>query len=157
MTVKIKRERWGNRLVVVARDNGKIVTWRKWSRTATVSELQQTFKKNQTFRQKIERFTLTNVVETSDFTKRPRFPRGVTMGQAVARANINGEVIAARSLQREVPFNVNNATDEAIESLYERISVRFGGGYTAEEGQQFADSENIMIETGIVYYTARRR
>jgi len=166
--VTIKRENWNGKLRVVARDEkGRLQTWKKWSRKFTVPKAQKLFKQNLTFKERIFKQNLKNVVEVTDFSGIPKIPRtainkGVTEKQYVVRATlISGKVISARSLS--VPLSTPNKVirDQAFESFYARLDGFVMG--VSESGDPnrgrkfFKDLKGFKLEEGLVYYVKRKK
>ena len=164
----IKRENWNGKLRVVARDEkGRIQSWKKWGKKFTISRAKKLFATNQTFKERIFKQKLKNVVEVTDFSGVPKIPRasvnkGVTEKQYVVRATlISGKVISARSLS--VPLSTPNKVirDQAFESFYARLDGFVMG--ISESGDPnrgrkfFKDLKGFKLEEGLVYYVPKKK
>ena len=153
--VEIKRENWKGKLRIVARENGKLVTWRKWTPKFPISKAKRIFKRNRTFKKNIKVDILTNVKEVTDFSEKPRIT-GTMRYQSVAKADFKDRVITARSMQHDLDFPRDSADDEALENLKFRIAESFGLTYEEEEGQSVIEEKNPTISLGVVYYRPKK-
>ena len=156
MVFRIKRENWAGKLRVVARRDGKLVTWKPFSpkKGQTVKLLKAQFRKSKSFDKDVSRFELVNVVEITDLRKDVSPPRGKKF-QGYAEGIVNSTLIQARSQNKDPGESFKDAIMEALESLYERIAQALDLTYDAEKGLKAVQQRKIMVRTGIIHYSPR--
>ena len=69
----IKRERWNNKFIVVARDKkGHILAWKKWSKDFQLKDAASQYKQTRSFDPLLTHTELVHVRETVDYRKGAR-------------------------------------------------------------------------------------
>lgn len=156
--MRVRIESFKGKKYVVARDNkGRFIETRKITRKDTASTIIQRFKDQGSFNKDKRRVSLTNVKETTDFSRRPKIPKKAIKVQGVAQAAVNGKLIIVRSDAKTMPFDIEKLKEEALERLYALINEQIteGADYDSDEGKKYADSNKIKISIGVVYYTGK--
>lgn len=139
---------------VVAREKGKFVSTRKWSRKDNLQQGKRTFKETGTLYKNVRRVRLVNVVEVVDTREVVKRPKGKV--QYVIKANFGkGKVITARSQQVSQDVPIEKIKKEAKENLDMRIGSEFQNQYDSDVGQQLRSNLKPKITQGVVYYRAR--
>ena len=158
--MKIKREKWGNKYQVVARDeHGRIFSRAKWGKDLNLHKAKTIFKTNNTFNRQVKREKLKNVWEVIDERKHARKPTPKRSGfvQYFIEGRLpDGTIITARSQQHSLDYPKRKMRDEAHESFLERLAQAQGLPYDAEEGQKALDKlgNKVRMKEGFVYYVA---
>ena len=150
----VKRENWKGKYRVVARQNGHIVSWQKYSPKTKIETQRRKFKHDGSLKKGVQRTQLTNVNEIVDYSERPQHPTGVKYQYVIEGVLEDGRKITARSLQHDSNEPKNEAKEEALENFYEQIGFALNQQYDADEGLKVADQVKSMRQ-GTVYYRAR--
>jgi len=150
MAIRIKRENWKGRYVVVAREKGKIRSWGLWKKGKFKYFYTSRYKNQGSFRKDYYRTELTNVREITDYSSTRKPPRNRPY-QYVMSGYIGKEKVTARSMKKDDISELQEARDECEESFYERIALAKGKAYDADEGRKFSEQIKHFKE-GIVWY-----
>ena len=153
--LSIKRENWKGKYIIVARENGRIASRKKWTFKFTVDKAKRIFKRQRTFSLQIKRTILKNVIETVDSGRMPRKRNSSGLYQVSAFVRIKGQVLSARSMQHDIDFPLEKAKDEALFNLQSRVAEATVGNYEADEGEKFIEDNNLNIKFSTVFYTRR--
>ena len=170
----IKREKWKNRYVYVARDKGKLVTWKNIKGSLqTLGQVKDIFKLNKTFslRAIFRKEKLVNVTEFQKLGKskivvergfkkvisptiKLRAREKQTAQYVVTGILKNGERVSARSqrLGSKLAKDKGEAKKRAWNSFYERLDQALTGDYDADDGRDLFQKEIAGVEEGWVYY-----
>ena len=158
--MKIKREKWGNKYQIVARDeHGRIFSRAKWRQNFSLPKAKNIFKANNTFNKEVKRAKLKNVWEIQDERRAARKPpasRTARIQYFVEGKLPDGSLITARSQQYDSSYSKRLMRDEAHESFLERLAQSQNLSYDAEDGQKVMDDigNKIRMREGFVYYVA---
>lgn len=157
--MRVKRERWKNKFVIVARDKGKIVAWTKYSRKEPIAKVRDHFFRfnSLNLNERVEKLRNVREVVVTPST------RQVTQGQVkriragryqlALTVRIRNTLITVRSDTHTRSFPVKKARQEAEERLYGRLSREvFNQGYDVELGREIARERNLQVRETIVYY-----
>ncbi len=152
MTIIIKTERWEKKSrkkpkpvskyarsrpdkpkfkeVVTARENGKILSWTKKKSSKTLRSYKIKFNKDNTFNQDQKVYKLKNVVEVTDYSKKPKVQSDRFQYVITAKLRVSNmgkpTIVNARSLQYPKGTPIETARADANEIYYERLARAVG-------------------------------
>lgn len=149
--MKIKRENWRGKYILVAREKGKIIAKIPYSSKVPIEKHIEHFKKFNSLDLNKKKIALSNfyeveVLNIKNYKISSRYQISLT-------ANIKGVLISARSDRHYKGYPIEKAREEAENRLYGRISNEiFKRGYDEDIGQQIVEEENISVKESIIQY-----
>jgi len=156
--ISIEREKWKRvGFVSVARDRrSRLITWEKWSPKRPVTRLREIAKQQGgTFKKGFKRDELVNVVEISDFSRKPSRPSSGKYQYVVSIMLKSGKEITARSMNHDVDFPLSKAREEAIERAYGRLTYEVLGVSDPDKAESIIEDNKLRVKEGVVYYKSK--
>ena len=169
----IKREKWGGlilkdkkgkiisktpaKFISVSRNGkGRLISWERWSSKRPITRLREIAKQHGgTFKKGFDREEMVNVVEISDFSRKPSKPTSGKYQYVVSIMLKSGKEISARSKNHDVDFPLSKAREEAIERAYGRLTYEVLGVSDSNKGQSIIDDNKLRVKEGVVYYKSK--
>lgn len=149
--ISVKREHWKNKYIVVAREKGRFVTYKKYTRKEKVDELRKTAEENRTFSKELKKRKLDKpYMEYSDYSDRPKIKKDIPYRYVIEAKMRDGDIIGVSS-RTEYWNNVELAKDEAHERFLMVLNNHFTGNYD-EDGAQMWEKEIESVKGSVVYY-----
>lgn len=167
MSIKIKREKFRGKFYVVARDNGKILDRKLYSKDFTVKKAKNIFRSNRTFERHIDRNRLTSskwakqrgyyIDEISDF-ETGKQNKHYEQYQYVVKGRLqDGREVFGRSNKYDSDFPLEEAKAEARRRFFSNLSSALSEDiYDEDKGiglaVQLKENNAIKINEGFIYY-----
>jgi len=158
----VKREIWGGKSVVVRRESGRLVAWRRWRKGFRVGDANRIYKSNRSFNENVFKRTRRgwNVVEVTDLRKQR--PSGKAQYVFSAKTKDGLEVGGRSDSYYGGEKKKTEVVNEAKSRFYSNYAEKTGIGYDEGLGQDFFNSEVRAggIESfvqGWVYYIRKKR
>ena len=162
--IKIKREIRNKKYYMVARLNGRFSAIRRWSKDFNSKKAVSLYKQNNTFNPKVRKERLTgsrtakqrgyyiNEVVDERKIRRSNIPTKISRIQFSIKALLkNGDIVTARSMQRDRDYPIDKLRDEAYQNFYMRVASALGLAYDEDVGREQQD-QITSIKEGLVYY-----
>ena len=154
--VLIRRENRNGKYIVVARENGKIVSTNKWSpKSFKVTDAIKIYNRQKSVREDTERFLLGDKKQSIEVVKSGRRAKKQRSGKYsvfVERLLYDGNKIMVRSSQYSHDYPKNDAREEAYKNFYRRLAKEHGLPYDEDEGKVIENEVVKSIREGVVYY-----
>ena len=147
--VSIQREKWKNQFVNVVRgDDGRILSWQKWSKEASIQDAKNKYMSDRTLRKKTSIRPIVKVKEIQQY-EGYQSNRGTTRYQYFITVNMrSGERITARSRLHIHTYPIQEARREAENRLFILLDGMFNEPLEsdADEGRKIFTSSVVNIE-----------